>query len=264
MSEMAATISNTMIGIWSNAVSSMSNAMATQIVMGNNWKQTLNSLAISALSSVINLGVQLATQEAVRLAGHIATLATHNAVSLAAATAEVGIMETKNAVILTGETVTAGGVVSIWTATSTAVIGAFGIMTGAIAGFFTETIIPMFIELGTMVIEFLTSIAAAEAFSIFGIPFSVGTLAGVAVVAAAIATIAAFSFGAFAEGGVVTKPTMALMGEAGPEAIIPLSKLGQMGGGGQATIIVELDGRTIARSVFDHMPSVMRVRGVSA
>lgn len=57
---------------------------------------------------------------------------------------------------------------------------------------------------------------------------------------------------------------MALMGEAGPEAVIPLSKLGQLNGGGQTTVVVELDGRTLARSVFDNMPSVMRIRGVSA
>lgn len=33
-----------------------------------------------------------------------------------------------------------------------------------------------------------------------------------------------------AEGGVVTNPTMALIGEAGPEAVIPLNKMGSMGG----------------------------------
>lgn len=34
----------------------------------------------------------------------------------------------------------------------------------------------------------------------------------------------------FAKGGVVTGPTNALIGEAGPEAVIPLSRMGQMGG----------------------------------
>jgi hypothetical protein len=33
-----------------------------------------------------------------------------------------------------------------------------------------------------------------------------------------------------AEGGIVTSPTLALIGEAGPEAVVPLSKMGQMGG----------------------------------
>ncbi len=35
----------------------------------------------------------------------------------------------------------------------------------------------------------------------------------------------------FAEGGIVTSPVVGLVGEAGPEAIIPLDRLGSMGGG---------------------------------
>lgn len=34
-----------------------------------------------------------------------------------------------------------------------------------------------------------------------------------------------------AEGGIVNSPTLALIGEAGPEAVVPLSKMGSMGGG---------------------------------
>jgi hypothetical protein len=82
----------------------------------------------------------------------------------------------------------------------------------------------------------------------------------VAVVAAGIAALSAYAFGAFAEGGIVTQPMMGLVGEAGPEAIIPLSKLGQMNGGGPTTVVIELDGRQIAKSVFDNMASVTRMR----
>ena len=38
----------------------------------------------------------------------------------------------------------------------------------------------------------------------------------------------ALSFGAHAEGGITTGPSLGLIGEAGPEAILPLSKLGSM------------------------------------
>jgi hypothetical protein len=45
-----------------------------------------------------------------------------------------------------------------------------------------------------------------------------------------------------AEGGIVTSPTIAMIGEGnGPEAVIPLSKLGQFGGGG-ANITVNVNG----------------------
>jgi hypothetical protein len=36
---------------------------------------------------------------------------------------------------------------------------------------------------------------------------------------------------ALADGGIVTGPTLALIGEAGPEAVIPLDRMGSMGGG---------------------------------
>jgi hypothetical protein len=44
----------------------------------------------------------------------------------------------------------------------------------------------------------------------------------------------------FAEGGIVTRPTLGMVGEAGPEAIIPLSKMGRMGGG----VTINIGGNT--------------------
>jgi hypothetical protein len=43
---------------------------------------------------------------------------------------------------------------------------------------------------------------------------------------------------ALAAGGIVTSPTLSLIGEAGPEAVIPLSQMGSMGGGSNITINV--------------------------
>jgi hypothetical protein len=39
-----------------------------------------------------------------------------------------------------------------------------------------------------------------------------------------------------AAGGIVNGPTLAMIGEAGPEAVIPLSRLDQMGGGMSITV----------------------------
>jgi hypothetical protein len=44
-----------------------------------------------------------------------------------------------------------------------------------------------------------------------------------------------------AEGGIVTGPTIAMIGEAGPEAVIPLNRAGGMGLGGN-TITVNVNG----------------------
>jgi len=58
-----------------------------------------------------------------------------------------------------------------------------------------------------------------------------------------------------AAGGIVTRPTLAIFGEAGPEAVIPLSRAGrQLAGidGGQPIVIhVNVDGRQMATAVAD-------------
>jgi hypothetical protein len=41
---------------------------------------------------------------------------------------------------------------------------------------------------------------------------------------------------ALADGGIVTGPTLALIGEAGPEAVVPLDRMGGMGGGINITV----------------------------
>jgi len=40
-----------------------------------------------------------------------------------------------------------------------------------------------------------------------------------------------------AAGGFVTQPTLAIIGEAGPEAVVPLSQMGAAGAGGQQIVI---------------------------
>jgi len=68
---------------------------------------------------------------------------------------------------------------------------------------------------------------------------------------------AALGVQGLAEGGIVYGPTLALVGEAGPEAVIPLN---QLQGFGTQTINVDLDGRRIAESTVRNMPSVLRVQ----
>ena len=69
-----------------------------------------------------------------------------------------------------------------------------------------------------------------------------------------------------AEGGIVTKPTLAMVGEAGTEAVIPLSKMGGMGGG--INVVVNVSGSVVqehdlAVSVRDQIAILMRRRGLN-
>jgi TP901 family phage tail tape measure protein len=41
-----------------------------------------------------------------------------------------------------------------------------------------------------------------------------------------------------AAGGIVNSPTLAMIGEAGPEAVVPLSQMGNFGGGGDVVVII--------------------------
>ena len=60
-----------------------------------------------------------------------------------------------------------------------------------------------------------------------------------------------------AEGGIVTKPTRALIGEAGPEAVIPLNKAGGVG----TTVNVYVEGSVITENeLAQHIDEVMTKR----
>lgn len=68
-----------------------------------------------------------------------------------------------------------------------------------------------------------------------------------------------------AKGGIVTKPHIGMIGEAGPEAIIPLNKAGMMGG---ITIINNIQGsvvteKEIALRVRNDMAQLLRRKGLS-
>ncbi len=65
----------------------------------------------------------------------------------------------------------------------------------------------------------------------------------------------ALGIAGYQEGGIITKPTLAMIGEKGPEAVIPLGK-----GMGTANIYVELDGRIIARAIGQPLVDEIRLR----
>jgi hypothetical protein len=99
----------------------------------------------------------------------------------------------------------------------------------------------------------------------------VGPVLAPKAAAGALAAVTALSIGAytlgsalgktqvFAEGGIVTSPTLALIGEAGPEAVIPLAR-GMNGFMGDQNITVMLDNKVLTRSVIKGMPREVRLR----
>jgi hypothetical protein len=250
----------------SQITTTWTSGLANAAVNGGNFvQQAWKSTQMAVLQGFLNLGVQLIAREALTTSVRLGIISSATA-------AEMGLNTAKNATIVAGDAAAATATTSIWAGAGAAITGTFAAVSGAIAGFFTGTIIPMFVTLGEVVTTFLSAIATSLDISIFGAAFSIPVWAAVGVIAAAVGVIAAF---AFADGGVVTGPTMGLIGEAGSsEAVIPLNKRGAAfmrealggggGGGGPTTVIVELDGRVLTKSVFENMPSVMRLRGMTA
>lgn len=95
-------------------------------------------------------------------------------------------------------------------------------------------------------------VAAFVSLATFGANAGPATAAvsGVVGLAATLAKVAAIP--ALAEGGIVTRPTLALIGEAGPEAVVPLSRGGGVGGLSIDRIEVNISGNA-DRSTVDYM-----------
>jgi hypothetical protein len=111
----------------------------------------------------------------------------------------------------------------------------------------------------TIVANHAVEAGAGAGASQAGIPI-IGPILAVVAMGAMIATIMALQGKLkMASGGIATGPVNALIGESGPEAVIPLDKLGNLVGNRSQTIIIDLDGREIARSVILHAPREIRL-----
>ncbi len=64
-----------------------------------------------------------------------------------------------------------------------------------------------------------------------------------------------------ADGGIVTGPTLAMIGEAGDEAVIPLDRAGSFGGGGNMTVNITMPAGTDGDDVVRALQSYQRRRG---
>ena len=159
---------------------------------------------------------------------------------------------------------------AVWMGASKVAMGAFAAVAGGIKTMFATVLMPAIIAVGKFIMGVLTAIALAMKKTIFGIPLGVAILAGVVAIGAALAASGAIKF---ADGGIATGPTLGMVGEAGSsEAVIPLNKRGAafmqeaLGmpheGSGSLIVPVYLDGREIARSVVEELPSAWRRAGL--
>jgi hypothetical protein len=101
--------------------------------------------------------------------------------------------------------------------------------------------------------------AYASVIAALPFPFNVVAAPAIAGTQAAMMTATALGLASFAEGGIISSPQLVLAGEAGPEAIVPLDRLGSFGGGAQV-INLHIDGELITQEVIHGMPAFIDAR----
>lgn len=261
-------------------VSTWSGGIAQMVVHGGNlkaaWEQTQVALVQAALNSGISFLANMALSLSQELglvtsseAAKAAAMATSREAELAA---HVGLEAAKTAITETQDAarmVLAVGSAKAMDTLMVASLGSMSVMaTAALAMAFAVSQVVAGIAYGAAAIMAATPFGqpAAGALIVAATGFEFAT--GAAIIAAQgaiqgiLGTAIVASAKPFASGGIVTGATLGLMGEAGPEAAIPLNSrgasfmsdmLGMGGGGGEQKIFVLLDGRTIGEAVANRM-----------
>lgn len=221
-------------------------------------EQWLAQLALAQLRELGLIETQEAAKTALKVTGDASRVASN---------------ATADAAIVASNTTAASASATIWGASFASVMGAIELLGTAVKAFFVETLWPMIVEFATSVVGVLEAIASALGLSaLFG---NVGGIFAAGVLLAAVAGItAAVAMGAFASGGIVTGPTLGLMGEAGsPEAAIPLNDrgaafmqktMGLGGAGGNIHVEMRIDSKKIGEAILPALPGAYKLhaRGI--
>lgn len=228
---------------------SFGNAVAGMILGTTTFTQFVQSMYQTILSGAVQLGINLVVEWGRTLLQQLVLSQATNAAKVAGTVAT-------NTAIVASNAAAGAATVGIWAGASTAVLGFFSAIWAGIAALYTSLMVGI-ASVGTAIMGVLSAIAAALYKTLFGSPLAAAITIGVIGIGIALAVLAATKF---AEGGIVTGPTLGMVGEAGPEAIIPLDQLGSFGSGGQTTIVIQLDGREIARNTLSKMPGLIYMK----
>ncbi|MCS6302379.1 MAG: tape measure protein [Nitrospira sp.] len=258
---------STMNFAWGSATQGVSQALAQMTTQQVNWAQVGIQIGQQFLAAMINQIISLMTQWAIatvfaqtqnaaQLAAHSATEGAKTAVTATNEAARMGIALATNKVIMAGTIATLGSIAAVGTAAS-AVLAAIVVATSSTLAAIGAALV------GTIVGAPLGAafLAASGVVLAAGIPAAVASAAAIqaAVGTAIVAATTALAIPALAAGGIVTGPTLAMIGEAGPEAVVPLGR--SFGQPTQQTIIVSLDGQELMRYVADKLIPYLRLKG---
>lgn len=244
---------------WGSVAQTVGQSLAQMTTSTVEWSQVAIRLGQQVLGNLITVAIQALTQWILSTTGMTAVhTAMEKAKTAATATneaARLAMMLATNKVMMASTIATLAAIAAVGHA-SLAVMGTVVATTSAI----------------------LAAIGAALAASIVGAPMAPAFFAASAAVlkaggaavaaseaalqtalgAAIVTATAALAVPALQHGGLVTRPTLAMIGEAGPEAVVPLSHGGMFGGG--VTVVLEVDRQELARMVAPALVHEVRMR----
>jgi hypothetical protein len=244
---------------WGSISSTLAGNLAKMTDDTVNWGEVMKQMGLQIMTSMITLVIGLATQWAIGEAMRTTATVSGNA-------ARVASNELANAAMLTSNTASATASTSIWGGAADGISGYFGMIGSgfaSVAGSLIETVT----AIGTFIMTVLSAIAEALTATVFGIPFAGAILVGIGLIAAALAMTD--NLPKFAAGGIVTGPTVGLMGEAGSaEAAIPLNDRGArfmqnafgMGSSGTIQNNIYIDGKLMTKAVAKHLHGVINTK----
>ena len=233
-------------------VSTWSGGIAQMVVHGGNLKAAWEQTQVALVQAALNSGVQMLAQAALSASVEIGLVT-------AAEAAKMGMRTASEVEQTAAAKAGADARIAIAAGEAGASIGFFAAVSTALKSLWIDVLVPAIVAVGEFVMGVLTAIAAAMKATIFGIPVGIAILAGVAVLAVALAATGNLGFkdGGIGDFGSGTQATL-----HGQEAIIPLNSrgaafmsdmLGMGGGGGEQRIYVMLDGRQIGETVAQRM-----------
>lgn len=250
--------------------SNFTNATAQWIVTGKGfeqfWQQLQVTLVQTALNSIVQMAANFLLHQSVMQSAHEALEATKTAATAAGEGARLAIIKASSVAISASMLTTLAAIVGIGTmALGVAQIVVTAISSVLFAAASAAAILPGGQALAGALIASATLLGVVGTGVILAGQAAIQTAAGAAIVAFTSA------IPAMAEGGVALGPS--LVGEAGPEAVIPLNARGAAfmqdvfgtGGGGDRQTIqnrIYLNGRAIADVMTEAMPGSMRTMGV--
>ncbi|MCS6290342.1 MAG: tape measure protein, partial [Nitrospira sp.] len=251
-----------------SAIQTVSSTLAQGVTGLANWKQAGEQILNSFLTTFINAGLSMAASWAI------------------AEATRVTATETANATIAGSTAVTSTGMTAVFSAAGSAiktimlglahaVVSVVGLVVSGISVVLQGISFVLSFALQAIAKMIFAAAAAVQSIPIIGqilgaIMFGAGVLveaasialpaliSGVGALLSAGVGALASALPAFGDGGAVFGPTLALVGErasrGNPEYIGHANQLGLNRSGGRQTIILQLDGRTLAEATMSHMP----------